>query len=253
MIMSLKNRCKHELPKWARLLGITRTVNNAIEFTWGYISIGPSFEIILHRGTYFDQRFAISLGLIFGRILVYLPFKTSLEEGCDMPQYGVCIHSNSLWVYKGGKYENGQTQNGWITWDIPFFSWDFIGRWIKDKNGEYVLIEKESMLAGSSYLSIHDFKEHHALKESHPYVYNLKSGEVQRRIATCTVEKLKWNRKWFPMFSKTSERIDVWFDEETGERTGSWKGGVLGCSYQMEKDETIKQCLSRMERERKFD
>ena len=32
----------------------------------------------------------------------------------------------------------------------------------------------------------------------------------------------------------------------------SWKGGCTGCSYDMIEGETIKACLGRMERERKF-
>ncbi len=33
---------------------------------------------------------------------------------------------------------------------------------------------------------------------------------------------------------------------------GSWKGGVLGCGYEMKPGETPKQTLRRMERERVF-
>lgn len=46
--------------------------------------------------------------------------------------------------------------------------------------------------------------------------------------------------------------IEIEFDGEVGERTGSWKGGTIGCSYKMQEDKTIEQCLRRMERERKF-
>jgi hypothetical protein len=40
---------------------------------------------------------------------------------------------------------------------------------------------------------------------------------------------------------------------EVGERTGSYKGGTLGCSHKMLKGETPLQTLRRMEKERKFD
>jgi hypothetical protein len=46
--------------------------------------------------------------------------------------------------------------------------------------------------------------------------------------------------------------IEVGFDDEVGERTGSWKGGTIGCGYDMLPDESAVQCLRRMERERKF-
>ena len=37
-----------------------------------------------------------------------------------------------------------------------------------------------------------------------------------------------------------------------GERNGSWKGGVLGCGWDMLKGETPLDTLRRMERERRF-
>lgn len=49
-----------------------------------------------------------------------------------------------------------------------------------------------------------------------------------------------------------SRSIDVEFNAEVGERTGSWKGGCIGCGYQMNPNETPLQALRRMEAERKF-
>jgi hypothetical protein len=42
------------------------------------------------------------------------------------------------------------------------------------------------------------------------------------------------------------------FNDEVGERTGSWKGGTLGCGYNLLPNETPLECLRRMEKERKF-
>ena len=46
--------------------------------------------------------------------------------------------------------------------------------------------------------------------------------------------------------------IDVQFDGEVGERSGSWKGGTVGCGYDKLPHESIEQCLRRMEKEREF-
>lgn len=90
--------------------------------------------------------------------------------------------------------------------------------------------------------------------ETHPYRYILRSGEVQDRTATIYVErrvrKLKWLR-WLP-FGRTAYAIDVRFNDEVGERSGSWKGGCIGCGYTLRENETPLECLRRMERERKF-
>lgn len=90
--------------------------------------------------------------------------------------------------------------------------------------------------------------------ETYPYRYVLRSGEVQQREATIYVErrtrKLKWLR-WL-MWGRTTYAIDVHFSDEVGERTGSWKGGCIGCGYELRPNETPRECLLRMERERKF-
>lgn len=87
-----------------------------------------------------------------------------------------------------------------------------------------------------------------------PYRYVLRSGEVQNVIAAVHVErrtrKLKLLR-WLP-FGRTTHAIGVDFSDEVGERTGSWKGGVTGCSYTLRPGETPRKCLYRMQEERRF-
>lgn len=96
-------------------------------------------------------------------------------------------------------------------------------------------------------------REHKILSapEKHDYIYRLRSGEIQQRTATIKVESRMWTRYWLP-WRRLSRYIDVDFSDEVGERTGSWKGGTTGCSYNMLADETPLQCLRRMERERSF-
>lgn len=97
--------------------------------------------------------------------------------------------------------------------------------------------------------------------DSYFYQYTLRNGEVQERVATIYVERgywhwllAKWLRLplWFPVVNMMKQSIDVRFNDEVGERTGSWKGGCIGCGYTMLKGETPEQTLRRMERERKF-
>lgn len=54
----------------------------------------------------------------------------------------------------------------------------------------------------------------------------------------------------FPRMIRNS--IDVYFDGEVGKETGSWKGGTIGCDYDLKKGETMLECLRRMEVEREF-
>lgn len=97
------------------------------------------------------------------------------------------------------------------------------------------------------------FVEHkkHTEPETHPYRYTMKSGEVQEREATIYKESRKWWRPWIP-FKLYRESINIDFSDEVGERTGSWKGGVVGCGYDMKDGETPLDTLRRMEQERVF-
>lgn len=90
---------------------------------------------------------------------------------------------------------------------------------------------------------------------THPYTYKLRSGELQHREATISVQRWKRRRrwlKWTSLFERKPSEIAVEFSDEVGERSGSWKGGCIGCGYTMQPGETPLQALRRMERERKF-
>lgn len=85
--------------------------------------------------------------------------------------------------------------------------------------------------------------------EDHPFRYVLKSGEVQDRIATIKPERRVWTRRWLP-WKQESRYIDITFSDEVGERSGSWKGGVIGMSFDMRPGERPVDTLRRMAHER---
>lgn len=92
-------------------------------------------------------------------------------------------------------------------------------------------------------------------ESTHPYRYVLRSIEVQERAATIYVERMEWRQrwlKWCPLFARKRQAINVTFSDEVGERTGSWKGGTIGCGYELRKGESPLSCLRRMEQEREF-
>ena len=95
-------------------------------------------------------------------------------------------------------------------------------------------------------------------RENFSYRYLLRSGQLQERTATVTVERRSWCWRGWPFRclrwpSTASTTIDVQFDDEVGEGTGSWKGGTVGCGYELRQREAPGQCLRRMELERKFE
>lgn len=90
---------------------------------------------------------------------------------------------------------------------------------------------------------------------SFPYTYVRESGEVQHRTATVNGEEREWRLRWFPWLPwprKVRRSINVNFNDEVGEGTGSWKGGVMGCGCDWHPGESLESALRRMERERRF-
>jgi len=234
----MREKYSSDLNWLERLFGVWRVNKNSYDTKWGYFAPRFGFELMLNRGGYFDQRYAISFCFIFGMFHIYLPIKTKIPESCDTPRYGIEIHNNTFWIYLGGKMNDWQQcDSKLITWDLPFLSYIFDYHLVMDTNRKWRKYE-------------YDDKEIN--KESYPYVYILKSGEVQNRMAECYREKRQWHRKWFPFIRMIRESININFDDEVGERSGSWKGGTIGCGYDLKKNESIKECLKRMELERNF-
>lgn len=182
----------------------------------------------------FEDGFAFCLFGYFIPLLFLNRWVRDPEE--IMERWGVYYHMRSVWFCWGNK-----SKVFYLPWDFehvkhevrrPDGSWvPYVGSWEKDKepDGRWC--------------------------ETYPYHYILKSGEVQERMATVYVERREWRWRWFlwlPWPRKRSVSIDVNFNGEVGERTGSWKGGCIGCGYELKKHETPLECLRRMEREREF-
>lgn len=253
----MKETYSYEFNWWQKILqktlGMWRINRDSIDFKWGYFAPRWGLEFVLHRGGYFDPHYAIAFTLGWGHFHIKLPFKTRLGEGCSLPRYGFQFYEDVLWIHKGGVYDKslGQvTRDGSWTFYLPFKHWEFQGHWILDKNCAW---REMSRRYKDDLPNSWDFRESdECLREVFDYTYVLNSGEVQKRKATCSIEKRKWSRKWFPKSVKEIRTMDVKFDDEVGERTGSWKGGIIGTGHEMLEGETMKQCIRRMERERKF-
>lgn len=162
----------------------------------------------------------IRLGLGLFRIAFAFPWSRVVDDDgqCSGPTYGFLFFDDGLHIH-WGKMKGKRTD--------PFTILPMPWRW--------------------------NHVEHKVLSdpEAHPYTYKLKNGEVQNVIATISAESREWKRRWLP-FRKLSRSIDVNFNGEVGEGTGSWKGGTIGCGYEMLDGESPLDTLRRMERERIF-
>lgn len=134
-----------------------------------------------------------------------------------------------------------------LPWSLSFYRWSYLladGSWMHDIHGK-----------GKKRMSWEEIKALDLWKAELPYTYVLRSGEVQERRATISVEELEHRQRWLmwcPLFARIRKSIKVEFSGEVGEGAGSWKGGTVGCGYDIKPSETPVDCLRRMERERKF-
>jgi len=170
---------------------------------------------------------------------------TAAVSGKD-PKYGYSKHFYFPWSWGSSVRNQVLTADGkWV--DAPYEARSKAWRNLRKLNPDASFFD----LKDADYP---DLAEYHTAD----YTYTRKNGEVQKRIAKFHVEEREW--RWL-MFHKlpfafgpklVNRCIDVRFDKEVGEKSGSWKGGTTGCGYEMKRGETPLECLRRMEKERKF-
>jgi hypothetical protein len=231
-----------------KILGLRKEYgSNGYKNDW--LTFYPEFHKWNFRfgpASYFDNRFYITFCIVWGQFYIHIPWIRSEYDECDPPEYGFYFYSNSgkmpdnFVICKGKKTKH---------YDLPWaYQWVRTSILLKDGTWDH-----ETKGNRKSYYE-DEWKEKRLI-EQHPYKYTLNNGEVQGRICDVTVTEREWRPKWFKWTSYFAHKrrvIDIEFNAEVGEKTGSWKGGCLGCSWDLLPGETIKNSLMRMEKERKF-
>lgn len=190
-----------------------------------YVSLGLSglqAEIELPTEWHDHKRAWVRIGLGLIKVAFSFPWRRVAPDyhQCAGPTYGFSFFEDMLFVHYG--QSKGVRADPYRAFRMPW-SWRHV-------DAEHKVLTKP---------------------ETHDYFYRLRDGYSQHRRATIHVETRTWVRPWFP-WRRTRNTIEVRFDLEVGEKSGSWKGGCLGCEYEMKPGETPVQTLRRMERERFF-
>lgn len=211
-------------------------------YKWNHPS---GIRLMLSPASYFDNRAMISICIGWLQIYLHLPIYSTIDE-CEYPEFGFYYHANSLVLCW-----NMTKKFIHMPWT---YEWMRTSRLLKDGTWE------NEVRGGKrkEYSKERDQWELENLwSETHHYTYVCDSGTIQDDIeATIKVEEREWRQKWLMWIKigrKVSKDIAVEFNNEVGNQRGSWKGGCLGCGYNMKKNETPVQTLRRMRRERSFD
>lgn len=185
----------------------------------------------------FEEHDAIDIHLIWGQLFINLPWGGN-PEGDMVDSWGFTFFERQIHLH---------WRNHTKVMSLPW-SWKHVRTDMWSSDGKKFSGEEVEKLYGKDRL---DFLQ----APEEPYLYVLKSGKIQERLARYYVEEREWRWRWatrLPWPRIIQRCIWVEFNDEVGERTGSWKGGVLGCDYTLEPGESALECLKRMERERKF-
>ena len=200
-----------------------------------------------------NTTWSLSLGLGVCHLWIHLPKQLSRQHFSEPGQdrlrgWGAEFIEDSDDLYVQWNRASRFIQ---MPWSYEFHHKDIFmadGTWVREPRNKFydVTADDEKLL---------DHIHNNKYQETVPYRYVLRNGTVQNVQATVTVDEMQWRRKWLPgtsLFAKTKRTIDVKFSGEVGERAGSYKGGTIGCSYEMQQDEDPIETLRRMERDRKF-
>ena len=196
----------------------------------GWLADGRSLEVVWGRRWSFGFTIGETGGAInLPGLAVHFPYPGSMDDDSS--------DVNNRWDY-GFHFFEGHLQ----------LQWGRVNNWLP--------IREQPRRSACLILPWADWRHvrHDILSEpeSHPYRYVLDSGEVQNVTATIKIEEREWRLLGLPWPRRVSRYIDVEFDDEVGESRGSWKGGALGCGWDLSPGENAVDALRRMERERRF-
>ena len=178
----------------------------------------------------FEEGWSVDL---FG-LFVPLPIRANREPHEMMESWGFTCCDRSV-HFNWGRH----TKIIRFPWD-----WEHIKHEVQRPDGSWV-----------PYIASYEDGNDGRWQEEYPYTYQLRSGEIQHRTATVYVNRREWRWRWItwcPWPAIKRQSIEFTFDDEVGERTGSWKGGCIASGYDMNPGETAVACLRRMEKERTF-
>lgn len=237
-------RYGRDIPAWLRLLTCWRLEPGSAEFRWGQVAWRGGFQLGLTYSIYHDTA---HVGVYMGWLKLYLkaPVLITFRPGTEDWNASWGFHS-----FEDAVHLNWRTSSKLL--DFPW-RWSHVRSSVFDIDGRQVWEISEYGVMADKNGRFHYKDGRHV--ETHPFVYVLRSGEIQHRTATIWGEEMEWRWRWFrwlPWPRLVKRSISITFSDEVGERTGSWKGGTIGCSWDWRNGETMKAALQRMQHTREF-
>lgn len=216
------------------------------------------FDISYEECGYETGNAELNISILGWHSVFKLPWKSKRfpHGDCDAPKWGIAVHDNTFWIYRGGDGNWGGGSKWW-TWNLPFFTKIHMRHDVQCNLGDEDDVNLRLVPYGQ--LTKGNGKEYLPLEENnlvYKYHYDYKD-KYDGEICPCTfwVEEREWRPKWLTWTGRwkdVKKYIEIKFDKEVGKGKGSWKGGCVGCGYDLKPGESPIECIQRMEEEREF-
>lgn len=168
----------------------------------------------------------------------------------DLPTeraFGFSCSDGFLQVFRGLRTNDSSTDRSWNCF-LPWTQWRHIRHSFYGLQGEHVYDEQQGSSLGDK-----GWRERQAREDAVPSrIFAFKDFDGEALTVTTKIEEREWRFgtgwfKWLSLFRrpKISRSLSVSFSNETGRRKGSWKGGTMGHSIDMQPGELHESAFKR--------
>lgn len=163
-------------------------------------------------------------------------------------EYGFSYSDKALHIHYGAQTNCWPGEKSKVFF-IPWLSWRHVRTSHYDTNGNLYYTEPKTKIG----LGDNSWRDRQDIIDSCPTVsFLFKDFDGTEIIAITTIQEREWHFgegkfKWLSWFKKPMIRrsLDIRFSSEVGPEKGSWKGGTIGHSIEMEPGELHEKAFKR--------
>lgn len=221
-------------------------------FGWGELNNSLGFALGVHRH---HERLLLHVHLVWPG--VWINIGRAKEDDEPFKKWGVSIGGGPSLYFGWGR----KSKFVYGPWRLEFVRGEWMhadGTWRVEPRTRYRrnMSPEARDAAWKQDTDARDTKEAECWQVVEDWRYRSRACDLQEGTALISVERRTWRQwwlRWTPLFQKQATTIDVKFSREVGNRAGSWKGGTIGCGYDMKPGESPTECFHRMMQKRDFD
>ncbi len=158
---------------------------------------------------------------------------------CYEREYGFSYSEGFLQVFLGRQTHDSSTTQSWSK-HLPWSQWRHVRHSLYGLTGEHYADAPTRMRLGDGHADTWWTTQENCPSRSFAFA----DYDGEQLTAKTRIEEREWRFgdgwfKWLSVFRKPKivRSLDITFSGETGKRKGSWKGGTIGHSIQMQSGE----------------